>query len=146
VEKYRKDFQGVLQDLEIEPNDLIQPSKLKIFLKELKHDSLIGTVLGFGRDNAYLFSQYIDADPETRFLTTAWPEEEIKHLEQLNEKILPMKPWEISDLFFPRFVCDLDSEETKQLQRLYREEKERIIGYYQGKDPVEATLSLILNL
>ncbi len=137
-----KDFQNVLLNLKITPEDLLQKEIMQIFLENLKHDGLLGTLLGFGRDNAWLFSKYHGMDPLKRPMVSAWPEEELINLDQLNLRTQSFQSWELSDLFYPRFACDPDSGETKRLKQIYREEREKIIEYYTGKDIVEATLSL----
>ena len=75
-------------------------------------------------------------------MVSAWPEEEIVNLEQLNKRIQSFQTWEVTDLFYPRFACDPQSEETKKVKQIYREEREKILKYYEGKDLVEATLNL----
>ena len=142
VKLYLNDFQAVLKSQAITPEDLIDNIKLRQFMKGLTHVGFEGTLLGFGRDNAWLYDKCRDENPAEWPMTSAWPEEEIVNLEELNRKTFAYEPWELSDLFYPRFACDPNSEETKQLKQTYRKEREIIVKYYEGKDIVEATLSL----
>ena len=141
VKQHLEDFQGILQQQAIEPEDLADNAKLRAFMKCLTHNGLSGTVLGYGRDNAWLYRKYYDS-PEEWPMISAWPEEEIVNLDQLNERTMAFQSWQLEDLFYPRFACDPNSEETKELKRIYREEREKIIQYFQGKDLVEAALNL----
>lgn len=142
IERYPEDFQTILQEQAVEPGELLDDTNLYPFVERLNHDGLIGTVLGFGRENAWLFKKYRELNIEEWPLASPWVEFDDAHLEALNERDRSFSPWDISDLFYPPFACDPDSEETKQLQRTYREEMEKIVKYYEGKDVVEATLSL----
>lgn len=145
VKQHLEDFLPVLHVQEIEPEDLFDNKKLHLFLKSLNTNGLFGTVLGFGRENAWLFHKYREMDLPEWPMASPWPDEEVLNLEKLNQKDISFQSWDLSDLFYPRFACDPESAETKQLKQIYREEREKIIGYYKGKDVVEATLSL-LNL
>ena len=142
VEQHLEDFQHVLQAQTVTPEDLFDNKKLQTFLKDLNTNSLLGTVLGFGRENAQLFHKYRELNLPEWPLVSPWQDEELMHLEKLNQKTISFQPWDLSDLFYPPFVCDPHSEETQQLRQTYREERGKIIQYYEGKDIVEATLSL----
>jgi hypothetical protein len=143
VKKHFPDFQEVLELLSIEPEELFHNKTLYLFVTSLNTDSMIGLVLGFGRENARLFEKYSKMDSDEWPLTFPWPEKGMAHLERLNEKMLSFQAWDISDLFYPPFACDPSTEETRQLKHAYEAEREQIIKYYQGKDVVEATLSLL---
>ncbi len=142
VKGHFEDFRQVLKNLEMTPEDLLYKENMRVFLKSLQHNGLFGTILGFGRENAWQFFRYQEIDPKERPMVSAWPEEEIVNLEQLNKRIQSFQTWEVTDLFYPRFACDPQSEETKKVKQIYREEREKILKYYEGKDLVEATLNL----
>jgi hypothetical protein len=142
VRLHREDFQELLQIQSIEPEDLFDYKKMGTFLSNVKHEGLIGTLLGFGRNNAWLFATYKGIDPKERPMISAWPEEELVNLEQLNQRTFAFQSWQLSDLFYPRFACDPKSEETQQLKQSYRKERDAIIAYFEGKDLVESVLSL----
>ncbi len=141
VKQHSKDFQVLLQNETMQPEDLLDHENLHRFLKNLNNNGLFGTILGFGRNNAWLYDNYYN-QPDKRLMVSAWPEEELVNLDQLNQQTQAFQSWELSDLFYPRFACDPNSEETKQLKQTYREEREEIVKYFEGKDLVEATLSL----
>lgn len=147
VKQHLEDFQPTLKKHGLEPEDLIDKDKLYAFLKydpdDRNPDLFGGTLFGYGRDNAWLFSKYREMNSEEWPLTTPWPEEEFVNLEHLNQRTLSFQPWDLSDLFYPRFACDPLSEETRRLKQTYREEREKIIEYYQDKDVVEASLNLL---
>lgn len=145
VKENIEDFQITLKNCELIPDHLFQDDKLYVFLSSLHHDGLRGTLLGYGRNNAWQFFQYQNKDPNERPMRSAWPDEEILNLERLNKKIASFQSWDLFDLFYPRFACDPNSEETLQLQKTYREEREKIIHYYKDKNLVEATLSLFCS-
>lgn len=147
VKDHLGDFQSALKNQSIEPEDLTDNAQLYTFLKTLNQDGMgeafSGTLLGFGRDNAWLYHKYRETNLAEWPMVSMWADEQDAQLEQINAKILSFKPWDISDLFYPPFACDPLSEETKQLKQIYKNEKEKIIEYYKGKDVVEATLSLL---
>lgn len=143
VKQHVEDFQEVLQSLGIDPEELYDNENLHQFFKGLNSDGLYGIVLGFGRDNAWLFEKYSRVDLQDSPMMSMWPEEDEAWLEKINKKDLSFQAWDSSDLFYPCFACDPESEETRQLRQTYREEREKIIAYYEGKDVVEATLSLL---
>ncbi len=142
VSQYRDDFQQLLEALQAEPNDLLDDRKLRSFLASLHGDQLIGTLLGYGRENAFLFNRYRKdkVDPVNRPMIGAWQEFESDYLEQIARK---NGAWTLADLFYPTFVCDPNSSETAELKKVYREDRENILTYFEGKDLVGATLSLL---
>ena len=142
VEKNREDFQEILQEQGLEIKDLWHDESLYPLIKNLNHDGLIGTVLGFGRNNAWLFHKYQDVDWASSPMVSPWAEEDKAQLERLNKKDTSFESWDISDLFYPLFACDPQSDETKELKQIYLEDRRKIIQHYTGRDVVEATLSL----
>lgn len=145
VKQNLADFQEILQMEGITPEELSNNETLHLFLRSLNNDGLLGTLLGFGRDNARLYQKYRNMDLQKRPMVAMWPGENDAWLERMNEKNLSFQSWQVSDLFYPLFVCDPQSEETEQLKQTYREEREKIMKYYEGKGVVEATLSLFTS-
>ncbi|MGB7979131.1 MAG: hypothetical protein WCF19_08285 [Chlamydiales bacterium] len=143
IERYPEDFQEILQQQVAELGQLFDDKNLYPFVKRLDHDGLIGTVLGFGRENAWLFKKSRELNNGEWPLTSPWEEFDDAHLEALDARDRSFLPWDISDLYYPVFACDPNSEETRQLKQAYRREREEIIKYYEEKDVVEATLSLL---
>ncbi len=135
INENKQDFQPfVLEDV-----------KIKSLFKEILHsdEGLIGTVLGYGRDNSMLFRENrallskrgIFSDEMDRLFenkkailnfTFGWPE-------------MPMD--EI--LLYPMFKVKMDTEETKTLRSKYLKTRNEILEYYRGKDFLEATLQLL---
>jgi len=142
VKQHLEDFQDVLTSHGIKVEELIENEKILAFMKCLQHEGFSGTLLGYGRDNAWLYYKYRQINPLEWPMVSAWQEEELVNLERLNQRTAAFQPWELSDVFYPRFSCDPQSEETKQLKATYRAEREKIIQYFEDKDLVEAGLSL----
>ncbi len=144
LKKYREDFQRVLGKKSIDPEALMKEAKQSSLLSEVlkNHDGLIGTVLGYGRENAWAF--YDQSCGKDVDLVLAWePELLDQMIVQLSKKDWTLTSWELSDLYYPCFMSKKNSEETIQLRQLYQKSREKFIRYYQGKDFVEATLSLL---
>jgi hypothetical protein len=137
-----EDFQDALKNQRIEPEELVDHAKLRAFMQSLGHEGFAGILLGYGRDNAWLYYKSLQNNLAVWPMVSAWAEEELVNLEQLNQRIMAFQPWELADLFYPRFACDPQSEETHRLKQTYRKEREKIIQYFEGKDLVEAALSL----
>jgi hypothetical protein len=135
IDENKQDFQSfVLEDVKIKP-----------LFKEILHsdEGLIGTVLGYGRDNSMLFRENrallskrgIFSDEMDRLFenkkailnfTFGWPE-------------VPMD--EI--LLYPMFKVKMDSEETEILRSKYLKIRNEILEHYREKDFLEATLQLL---
>jgi hypothetical protein len=142
LSKYSEDFRSVLHEESFEANQLIERAAHKSFLKEVLHDhhGLIGTLLGYGRENAWKFHER-ELGKEI-ILTPLWDEEFLTNiLAHWNEKPCCI-PWDESHLFYPLFAADPTSDESIALRQQYLQAREHILEYYQGKDFVEATLSL----
>ncbi|MES2272914.1 MAG: hypothetical protein V4487_01835 [Chlamydiota bacterium] len=144
VRENMQDFQIVLGRKIIDSQVLLNEALLSPFLCEVlkNHDGLIGTVLGYGRENAWAF--YNRDEAKEGFLGSAWePELLDEMIVRLSKKDWSFEAWDLSDLYFPSFAADPESDETKKLKQLYREDREKIVRYYKGKDFVEATLRLL---
>lgn len=144
VDNHSDDFKEILETQKISPQELMIEDNLYLFLKSIHSEGLLGTLLGFGRDNAWLFQKYKETNlsPLDRPMNGAWEDQEKGYLEKICKKTRSFYPWDVSDLFYPPFACNPNSEETKEIKKRYEEDREKIIQYYQGKDIVEATLNL----
>jgi|GEM_PF-1136218 len=149
VEKYKHDFQNVLVRKNISYTKLLQEAQDKPFLQEVlqNHDGLIGTVFGFGRENAWLFAERKNEDNTP--LSALWSDEIEK-----SWKNRPTFAWnwfgvcsdEISsNLGYPSFLADPDSQETQELKEQFLQTRQKIIDYYKDKKFFEATLSILIN-
>jgi len=115
---------------------------LCLFVKSLEGDSLNGFVLGFGKNNTALYQKSSEMNLPDWPMVSMRVDEDDKQLKRLHEKELTFQSWDTSDLIYPYFACNPESEETKLLRQTYREKRGKIIGYFKGKNVVEATLSL----
>lgn len=112
-----------------------------LFDPVINHDGLLGTLLGFGRNNAFLFRERSflksieeqDAFNKKNHFYFVWEE----NLEETDEKI------HFKDL--PCFIADARSFETQMLRKKYLQAKKRIITYYENKDFLETTLRLLVG-
>jgi hypothetical protein len=143
ISSHRNDFETVLQRQGITFELLLSEANEKPFLKSIlkSHDGLIGTLFGYGRDNAWLFEQRSRGEKVP--LKPFWGEEVYDffanrpngvHLDDLSLV-----------LGYPCFLADPDSLETKELREKFLKDRERILDYYKGKDFLEATLSLLFG-
>lgn len=151
VECHLEDFRKVLGH-EITPEILLGRilTSDDVFGDVLKnHQGLIGTLLGFGRDNAWLFQRREEIDPcilKMRFSLKKLGMQTSNHeINRLNEKLQGFDPREVLDfnplfLRLPGFVADLDTEKTKQLKIKYERQYRRIVSHYRKADFLEATL------
>ena len=142
VKLHLDDFKTPLQELGINPEQLAENEICLHFIKKLKSEYLIGILLGFGQKNASLYDRYCTNFSADWPLISMWHDEDEEHLRRIHEKEFSCLSWDLTDLFYPYFACDPHSEETKLLKNIYREEREKIIHYFEGKEVVEATLSL----
>lgn len=146
INEHADDFKDVLKRNAINVNGLLKEAKTTPLLKGvlMAHEGLIGTVLGYGRNNAWLFEKNLKE--KNIPLSRAWSEE----IEQFmcerisNKPVLSKKIISISNyLFYPQFQADPTSLETKKLKEEYLFTRKLIIDYYEGKDFLETTLSLL---
>lgn len=147
VKRYKQDFCQILKKEDISIEELLQEAKSKpLFLEILqKHEGLIGTLLGYGKGNAWLFLRR-DLG-ENIVLSSPWDTK--AQSDALNRlygwlSFFRNKQEDISEeVFGPPFVADLYSEETKQLKEKYLLTRQRIIDIYKEKNFLETTLGLI---
>lgn len=144
VRQNLQDFEEVFQ-ISIDPKTFAheiqnRPHWIQIILIR---DGLLGTVLGFGRDNSWAINQHgmrrmpwiypnFFANPSSWFYQTI---DTIKSIWGDCER-----DYDLS--WLSAYVADVGSDETKKLMDRYAETKEGLLDFYQGKDVVEATLSL----
>ena len=157
VHNHLDDFKAILGK-EITADLLLERvlNSVDVFGDALRsHQGLIGTLLGYGRDNAWLFHQREEEyslkgmSPllaKTPFslkgTSRVSPEEELGAFEQrlqlFDERgILDFNPLLMQ---LPSFVADSSTVETKQLKIKYQRQYRDIIRRYKNKDFLETTL------
>lgn len=117
-----------------------------VFKDALKnHDGLIGTLLGFGRNNAHLFSRkYAIQEARSKVPSPGFGSLEEEY-ESITAKLQFFDPIEARDfnpilLPMPAFVADNRSEETQQLRREYSQQYKNIIALHRKGDFLTTTL------
>ncbi len=151
---YESDFQEGLKRRDISGKQLLLEARDRPFLKTVLggNEQLIGTLLGYGRDNARLFVERKNGK-ETP-LTFIWDErvwgKEIdnifKNRPYFSWAYLGICPDNISTVLgYPTFLVDQNSIETQRIQSEFMEVREKIINHYKGKEFLEATLELLLQ-
>ncbi len=148
---YNQDFKTVLKkDILSGEEILLQANDKSLFKVTLQnHEGLIGTLFGFGRNNAWLFEERKQG--KTVPLSFLWSEDSEEHHFLMNRPDFAWSYFGIcSDkleevLCYPTFMADPSSEETQNLKRTFRETRQKIIEYYKGKDFLETTLAILLE-
>ncbi len=141
VNQHLDDFR-VLLNREISGERLIQSENLN---HVFNHHGLLGTLLGFGRDNAFLYhnesglrtSQEKKLFREQNHFEFVWDKEEVRLTLDLANGL--------HSIDLPCFVADATSTETQALKMKYLAERTKIIDYYKNKDFLDATLRLLVS-
>ena len=151
VKIHLDDFKRVLGN-EITPEILLSRilATDDVFEGVLKnHQGLIGTLLGFGRHNAWLFQHREEIDPQVlkmNFSLRKLPRQANEdELNAVNQKLQSFDDRDILDLNplllrLPGFCADPDAEETAQLKINYERQYRKIIQRYRTRDFLEVTL------
>jgi len=135
MEQHLEDFKAVFHHEMSGKNFLCNPQFFEVLMN---HDGLFGTMLGFGRDNAFLFyqranlksNQEREAFCEHHHFDFVWNGEEVAGFRQ--QSIYP-----------PCFMGNITSAETQSLRKQYLETTQTIIECYKDKDFLETTLRLL---
>jgi hypothetical protein len=145
VEANQSDFKNELN--ETNSHFLLNQGSTKRFFAEVlkAHDGLIGTVLGYGRTNAWCYY-----NNPTAMETFAEPEERAR-MEKYFQSQVAWKFFtgticrDFSDLFLPGFKVQSDSFETCLLKKKYSQSREKIKKVYKNKDFLITTIQLLSN-
>ncbi len=145
------DFKCVLGNMK--PNSIVKKilREDKAFLNLIKHEAFLGILLGFGRNNAWLFHKrartYYDPNeftlivnpkPEKGFISVE--EERAYYSEKMKDFPPNSKRCIFNMLELPSFCADLDSEETRELLRNYQLQRDQIHALYSNGNFLEITL------
>ena len=149
IDEHIDDFRSVLQREDISGDTLLQEISQKPLLKILlqNHEGLIGTLFGYGRENAWMFQEREKGRNVS--LIPAWGGEVNNFFRNFNDSawwwlgIFPKRAAEY--VGYPSFAVNGDTVETQELKKEYLRTREQIIQYYEGKDFLEATLALFLE-
>ena len=163
VSQHLDDFKAVLKE-EITPELLLARvlSSDDVFGDVLKnHQGLIGTVLGYGRDNALLFhrrEEVISAEGKitallkgSKFsLMTLLKNQSDEELEAIDRSLQLFDDRGILDfnpllMMLPGFRADPTTTETRALKVKYEQEYRKIIRHYQKGDFLEITLQQMIS-
>jgi hypothetical protein len=158
VQNYLNDFREILGD-KVTPELLLEAvlQSKDIFGDVLKHhQGLIGTVLGFGRHNAWLFHQREEISslfgevspllgPPSNFIKKLATRPSHGGLDALNRTLQSFDNRGILDfnplmMSLPGFAADPNASETKVLKAKYEQQYRQIIHRYQKGDFLEITL------
>jgi hypothetical protein len=144
VIKNKIDFQSVLQREVIDGFQLLKEAKSRPLMSEImkRHQALIGTVLGYGRNNSWEFLRGVERGEP---ISCVWDEKEDSSERKQIRTRLAATDIEtcLSIESIPSFAGIPDSQESLALKRDYLQTRQKIINYYKGKDFLEATLSLL---
>ncbi len=161
VKQHADDFKTIL-NREVTGEELLKERTDKRLFSEIlmNHDGLIGTLLGYGRDNAFLFHQksQLPSDQEKRDffeqsgLDCIWTEEECEDFRKKFESVTWINSYitgshlkNLDLMTLPSFAVLLSSPETQYWRKHYLETKQIIIEFYKDKDFLEATLKLLTS-
>ena len=163
VEDHLSDFKTILGD-EITTELLLEQvlEDENVFENVLKnHQGLIGTLLGYGRNNAWLFHQrekgYLfngldslvgghsfSIKRPSRFMAEDEIEKIDLKLEVFDDRgILDFNPLLMS---LPSFVADKNTAETIELKADYQSQYRNIVHRYENQDFLEVTVKRIASL
>lgn len=143
------DFQTVLGKDVIISSELLLEAKNRPFLKDVlkSHDGLIGTLFGYGRNNAWLFEER--AQGKKVHLTPIWGQEIYDFFGTRptpNWVIYGFDSEDLSEMLgYPCFLANPDSLETQELKKKFLNSREKIIAYYKNKDVLPTTLGLLMT-
>lgn len=153
VNQHLDDFRTILGTT-FDPFELLEKhlkEDREIFEVIKCHEGLFGILLGYGRNNAWLFHERARTyyDPYTFTLSInprpAKPFQSIQEERAFYAKKLQRFPpskklRSLSFLTLPYFLADLESDETKDLYQKYCKERQAVLKAYSGGDFLKVTL------
>jgi hypothetical protein len=143
IMQHAADFQNVVGQGIIHDKALFQEIDKTPFLQNTlqKHDALIGILLGFGRENAWLYHEK-NKNPQFVKISLSWGPVMEQKRSNWFWKYCGLQTPEVSDMLLPVFVGDPDSEESQRLREEYSVASRQIKKFYKKRDFLSATLSL----
>lgn len=142
VNKNMSDFQEVLRREIVDGFQLIREAKNHSFINDILegHQALIGTVLGYGRDNSW---QFLEGCKNHKSIGWVWGEEDGFFAEGSAHSNLTSTDYYLSLYSCPSFAGDPNSAESLALKTDYLLTRQKVMDFYKDKDFLEATLSLL---
>lgn len=138
IQEHLADFQEVLEKsyrAEEVFSILTHPEHTE-FYKIIDNTRLIGILLGFGRNNAYLYEQQRAGPSRSHIRRNHQP---AQNALQMFSDQWPFPGRQLS----PDFACDPSSEETLQLKNHYQEARKKVYWTYFFRNRLEVTLALL---
>lgn len=152
--KYKKDFQQILGA------SITNKRLLSIIMKNEdfgdainNHEALLGILLGYGRDNAWMFHHKKLILRKLRSFDISLREHGLleKEIANINEQLKPFSD-EVAekssalkkvDVSLPHFMAILNSEETQQLKKKYENDRKKIKKNLADQNTIDAILNRI---
>jgi hypothetical protein len=139
IHKYLDDFQKILEKryTSEEVFWILTHPEHNDFYIIIDNVHLVGILLGFGRNNAYLYEQHLGTSSRSD-TKNQQPKRYPVHLFS-NEW-----PWP-GRLLAPNFVCDPTTKETQQLKKHYKKARRIVCSTYFFRNRLEVTLALLMQ-
>jgi hypothetical protein len=139
IQEHLADFQKILRKAYTskEVLEILTHPQHDDFYTIIDHTRLMGILLGFGRNNAYLYEQYRGGGSRSGMgskLSKEYP------LEMFSNEW----PWP-GALLSPNFACDPNTEETQQLKKHYQKASRIVHWTYFLRNKLEVTLALLIQ-
>ncbi len=144
MDMYSQDFKKILGE-NFNPNDIIDcfaNSKCILHKKIKRHSALLGMFLGYGRDNAWYFYNLSRLRKQSHKSAEA-QKEFLRVQAQFIPFVTSRSNWNPDFgclINLPMFMCDPNSEETRDLRQKYVKQRREIYKAYQKGDFLEITL------
>jgi len=139
IDKHLDDFQEILgrRCTSEEAFSILTHPEHNDFYTIIDNARLIGILLGFGRNNAYLYEQHRG--------TASRSDTEHQGSRQGTLHLFSNEwPWP-GALLSPGFVCDPTTEETQQLKKHYKKARRIVRSTYFLRNRLEVTLALLMQ-
>ncbi len=143
IEEHLDDFQEILgkSHTSEEVFKILTYPEHDDFYRIIDHTRLVGILLGFGRNNAYLYEQHQGGVSRSK-TRHQWSREYPLQMFSNEWPLLGTWPW-LGALLSPNFACDPTTEETQQLKKHYQKAHKIVRWTYFLRNSLEVTLALL---
>lgn len=150
VASYRDDFEKICQK-SMDQNQMLIDAESKPLLSRIlqNNDFLIGIILGYGRENSWLYHRKNKFSEQVKPLVSfIQPQEK----ERFSTYIASEGIWgfatgslfrDLSEMPLPGFSVDPNNLETISLKRKYRESRQQLIEYFRQRNFFDGTIELL---